>query len=78
VIIANRPSIGVLLSTYQDQTDMPSVVAIMIVILIIGVAVDAAFGAANRSIRRRWGLEQTVLRNSWPPGVSRASRGAAV
>jgi NitT/TauT family transport system permease protein len=78
VIIANQPSIGVLLSTYQDQTDMPSVVAIMIVILIIGVVVDAAFGTANRSIRRRWGLEQAVLRNSWPSGVSRASRGAAV
>jgi NitT/TauT family transport system permease protein len=78
VIIANRPSIGVLLSTYQDQTDMPSVVAIMIVILIIGVAVDAAFGAANRSIRRRWGLEQAVLRNSLPSGVSRAPRVASV
>jgi len=40
--------------------------------------VDAAFGAANRSIRRRWGLEQTVLRNSLPSGVSRASRVASV
>jgi hypothetical protein len=26
------------------------------VILIIGVAVDAAFGVANRAIRKRWGL----------------------
>ena len=56
VIIANQPSIGVLLSTYQDQTDMPSAVAIMIVILIIGLLVDSAFGAADKAIRRRWGL----------------------
>ena len=56
VIIANQPSLGVLLSTDQDQTDMPPAIAIMIVILIIGIGVDAAFGVANRSIRRRWGL----------------------
>ena len=56
VIIANQPSLGVLLSTDQDQTDMPSTIAIMIVILIIGIGVDAAFGVANHAIRRRWGL----------------------
>jgi hypothetical protein len=28
----------------------------MIVIFIIGVFVDAAFGAADKSIRKRWGL----------------------
>jgi len=64
VIIANKPSLGVLLSTDQDQSDMTSVVAIMIVFLIIGIAVDVLFGAANKSIRRRWGLEQALLRNS--------------
>jgi NitT/TauT family transport system permease protein len=56
VLIANRPSLGVLLSADQDQSDMPSVVAIMIVILILGISVDALFSAANRAIRRRWGL----------------------
>lgn len=56
VTIANQPSIGVLLSTYQDLDDMASTVAIMIVILIIGLLVDSAFGAANKAIRRRWGL----------------------
>jgi sulfonate transport system permease protein len=56
VIIANRPSLGVLLSTDQDQADMTSVVAIMIVFLIIGICVDSLFGVADRSIRRRWGL----------------------
>jgi NitT/TauT family transport system permease protein len=56
VLIANEPSIGVLLNNYQDQSDMPSVVAIIIVILIIGLVVDSLFGAADRAIRRRWGL----------------------
>ena len=56
VIIANRPSLGVLLSADQDQTDMPSTISIMIVILIIGILVDTAFGFANRGIRRRWGV----------------------
>ena len=56
VIVANQPSLGVLLSTNQDQFDMPSVVTIMIVILIIGLVVDGAFGAADKAIRKRWGL----------------------
>jgi len=56
VLVAGQPSIGVLFSADQDQTDMPSTIAIMIVILVLGVAVDTAFGAANRAIRKRWGL----------------------
>jgi NitT/TauT family transport system permease protein len=56
VIIANQPSLGVLLSTDQDQSDMESATAIIIVILVIGVIVDQLFGLADRSIRRRWGL----------------------
>src|SRR5579864_8929913 len=60
VLIANQPSLGVLLSTDQDQTDMPSTIAVMIVILVIGIGVDAAFGLGDRAIRRRWGLTGTV------------------
>ena len=56
VIVAGQPSIGVLFQADQDQTDMPSTIAVMIVILILGIAVDAAFGVANRAIRKRWGL----------------------
>jgi NitT/TauT family transport system permease protein len=56
VLVAGEPSIGQLFSADQDQTDMPSTIAIMIVILVLGVAVDAAFGAANAAIRKRWGL----------------------
>ena len=59
VIIANRPSLGVLLSTDQDQSDMASATAIIIVILILGIIVDQLFGVADRGIRRRWGLTGT-------------------
>ncbi|HET9968948.1 MAG TPA: hypothetical protein VFQ68_12005 [Streptosporangiaceae bacterium] len=56
VIIANHPSLGVLLSTDQDPSDMESATAIIIVILILGVIVDQLFGLADRGIRCRWGL----------------------
>jgi NitT/TauT family transport system permease protein len=56
VIIANTSSIGVLLSSDQDQADMPSAIAIMIVILTLGIMVDALFNVADHRIRRRWGL----------------------
>jgi NitT/TauT family transport system permease protein len=56
VLVAGQPSIGVLFQADQDQTDMPSTIAIMIVILIFGVIVDALFGRANNAIRKRWGL----------------------
>jgi NitT/TauT family transport system permease protein len=59
VIIANQPSLGVLLSTDQDQSDMQSATAIIIVILILGIIVDTLFGVADRGIRRRWGLAGT-------------------
>jgi NitT/TauT family transport system permease protein len=56
VLVTGLPSIGVLFEADQDQTDMPSTIAIMIVILILGILVDGLFGVANRAIRRRWGL----------------------
>jgi NitT/TauT family transport system permease protein len=56
VIIANQPSLGVLLSTDQDQSDMASATAIIIVISILGILVHTLFSMADRSIRRRWGL----------------------
>jgi sulfonate transport system permease protein len=60
VIIANQPSLGVLLSTDQDQADMQSATAIIIVILVLGIFVHTLFSAADRAIRRRWGLTGTV------------------
>jgi NitT/TauT family transport system permease protein len=60
VIIANQPSLGVLLSTDQDQADMQGATSIIIVILILGIVVHTLFSMADRSIRRRWGLTSTV------------------
>ncbi|HEY1623617.1 MAG TPA: ABC transporter permease subunit [Streptosporangiaceae bacterium] len=60
VIIANQPSLGVLLSSDQDQADAPGIMSIMIVILILGIIVHTLFGLADRSIRRRWGLDTTI------------------
>ena len=56
VIILGQPSIGVLLSNYQDQTDMTGAISIMIVILVIGIVVDTLFTKADLAIRRRRGL----------------------
>ena len=60
VVIANQPSLGVLLSNDQDQADMQGATSIIIVILILGIIVDMVFGVADRAIRRRWGLTGTV------------------
>ena len=56
VLVPNSPSIGVLMSSDQDQTDMTGVISIMIVILVLGIAVDVLFNLLNDSIRRRRGL----------------------
>ena len=56
VIIAERPSIGARLSFAREFADVPALLAFMIVILVIGLFVDAAFNAVNESIRRRWGV----------------------
>jgi NitT/TauT family transport system permease protein len=56
VLVAGIPSIGQLFAADQDQTDMPSTIAVMIVILVLGILADAAFGVANGAIRKRWGL----------------------
>lgn len=56
VIVTNTASIGVLLENAQNMTDMPAAIAIMIVILILGIVIDALFTALDKAIRRRWGL----------------------
>ena len=56
VLVANTSSIGVLLENAQNLSDMPSAIAIMIVILVIGIVVDAVFSFADVRVRRRWGL----------------------
>jgi NitT/TauT family transport system permease protein len=57
VIIANKPSIGSRLSFNQEFADAPGLIAYMIIILAIGIVVDAVgFGLAERLIRERRGL----------------------
>jgi NitT/TauT family transport system permease protein len=60
VQIINQPSLGLLLFDDQSQADMESATAIMIVILILGIIVHTLFSLADRAIRRRWGLTETV------------------
>ncbi|HEY3036219.1 MAG TPA: ABC transporter permease [Streptosporangiaceae bacterium] len=56
VIIMGQPSIGVLLSTFQDQSAMASTISIMIVILVLGIVVDLIFTRVDAAIRRRRGM----------------------
>jgi sulfonate transport system permease protein len=56
VIILGQPSIGALLSAAQDQSDMASAIAIMIVILMLGIIIDMLFSKADAVIRRRRGM----------------------
>jgi NitT/TauT family transport system permease protein len=56
VIVTNTASIGVLLENAQNMTDMPAAIAVMIVILVLGIVIDALFTALDKTIRRRWGL----------------------
>ena len=60
VIIANKPSIGTRLTFEQEFADAPGLLSYMLIILVIGILVDAVgFGFAERTIRRRRGLEAT-------------------
>ena len=57
VIIAKKPSLGVRLNFAQQNNDAQALMAAMVVILIIGIIVDALFfGRLERTIRGRWGL----------------------
>ena len=57
VIIASSRSIGERLENARQFTNAPVLIAYMIVILVIGILLDAlVFGAAERAVRRRWGL----------------------
>ena len=57
VIIKNKPSIGFTLTAARELTDYPRMMATMVVILVLGIVIDAVvFGTAERAVRRRWGL----------------------
>jgi len=56
VIVGNQPSLGVRLQFARDFSDTEGLLAAMLVILLIGMMVDALFGVTDRAVRRRWGL----------------------
>jgi NitT/TauT family transport system permease protein len=57
VIVAGKPSVGSLLQNYRNLNNAEGLMAMMIVILAIGIAIDTLlFGSLDRAIRRRWGL----------------------
>ncbi len=59
VLIIGHTSLGVLLSTAQDNQNLSDAISIMIVILIIGIVVDTIFSKADLAVRRRRGLLDT-------------------
>jgi NitT/TauT family transport system permease protein len=56
VIVNHQSSLGVRLEFARQFSDAEQLLALMIMIFVIGVAIDSAFGAADAAIRRRWGL----------------------
>ena len=61
VIIIGQPSIGALLNAFQDQSDMASAIAIIIVILVLGIIIDTLFSKADAVIRRRRGMTDPAV-----------------
>ena len=55
-IVGNTSSLGVRLDYARTMSDAPLLVAYMIVILIVGLCVDAVFGAIERRVRATRGL----------------------
>ena len=61
VLIPGQFSLGQQLDANRQLSDSAGVIAVMIVILVIGILVDALlFGTAERAIRRRYGLVDTA------------------
>jgi NitT/TauT family transport system permease protein len=52
----SQTALGAQLTYARELNDAPWLLSTMIVILVLGLVVDAAFGAADRAIRRRWGV----------------------
>ena len=53
-------SIGADLQFARDNSDAKAMYAMMIVLLVVGLAVDSVFGAADNRLRRRYGLVDTA------------------
>lgn len=52
-------SLGNLLNSGRELNDAAQVIAVMLVIIMIGVAIDTLiFATLERSVRERWGLQR--------------------
>ncbi|HWH33437.1 MAG TPA: ABC transporter permease subunit, partial [Egibacteraceae bacterium] len=57
VVVAGRPSLGLALQVSREAGDAVALLAVMVAILIVGIAVDGLlFSPLERTVRRRWGL----------------------
>jgi NitT/TauT family transport system permease protein len=56
VIISNHPSLGVRLQLARETADAEGLLAAMVVVLVIGMAVEVLFSSVDGSVRRRRGL----------------------
>jgi NitT/TauT family transport system permease protein len=56
LVLLGVPSIGARLAAGRELSDAPLLLAMMVVVLVIGIAVDAVFAAADGALRRRRGL----------------------
>jgi NitT/TauT family transport system permease protein len=55
-IVSHQISLGQQIQAARDFSDAEQLLALIIVILVIGIAIDSLFGSLDRVIRRRWGL----------------------
>lgn len=60
VIVPGHPSVGSRLQLARDFADAEGLLAQMIVILVVGIVVDAVFTTADRTLRQRRGLVDTA------------------
>jgi NitT/TauT family transport system permease protein len=55
-VASHQLSIGLQFQSARNARDGRQLLALVIVVLLIGIAVDRLFGIADSAIRRRWGL----------------------
>jgi NitT/TauT family transport system permease protein len=56
IAVTSPASIGQQLQSARNLNDMQQLLAIMVVIFVIGIAIDSLFGGLDRLVKRRWGL----------------------
>jgi NitT/TauT family transport system permease protein len=55
-LVPGHASLGQLLQADREFFDIPDLISTMIVILVVGMVIDALFGLVTNGVRRRRGL----------------------